>query len=161
MLWDEQLIELFCNVDDFYREFEPEWNKRFLSLKKRKRSSRTCLSEVMTIAIYFHQSGYRTFKKYYTIFVKGVLKNYFPDAVSYGRFVELMQEIVFPLFCFLQSNIGNNTGVYFVDSTGLAVCNIKRSRSNKTFKDIASKGKTTVGWFFGFKLHIIINDEGE
>ena len=115
----------------------------------------------MTIAIYFHQSGYRTFKKYYTVFVKGLLKDYFPNAVSYGRFVELMQEALFPLFCFLQFNMGDNTGIYFVDSTGLAVCNIKRSRSNKTFKGVASKGKTTVGWFFGFKLHIVINDKGE
>ncbi len=95
------------------------------------------------------------------IFVKGVMKAFFPDSVSYDRFVELMLGIVFPLFCFLQTRIGQDTGISFVDSTDLTVCHIKRSYSNRTFKDIASKGKTTTGWFFGFKLHIVINDEGE
>ena len=161
MSWDEQLIELFCNVDDFCQNFEPEWNKRLLDTKKRNKSSRMSLSEIMTLTIHFHQSGYRTFKKYYSVFVKGVMKDFFPNAVSYGRFVELMKEIVFPLFCFLQSKMGRDTGISFVDSTSLDVCEIKRSYSNKTFKSIAKKGKTTIGWFFGFKLHIIINDEGE
>ena len=161
MTWDEQLIELFCNVDDFCQEFESEWNKRLLDSKKRNRSSQMVLSEVMTIAIHFHQSGYRTFKKFYTVFVKGVMKHFFPNAVSYGRFVELMKGITFPLFCFLQSRTGKDTGVSFVDSTDLSVCEIKRALSNKTFGGIAAKGKTTIGWFFGFKLHIVISDEGE
>ena len=161
MSWDEQLIELFCNVDDFCQSFEPEWNKHLLSCEKKLRSKHMSLSEVMTIAIHFHQSGYRTFKKYYSIFVKGVMKAYFPAAVSYGRFVELMQGVVFPLFCFLQTRIGQDTRVSFVDATDLTVCHIKRSSSNKTFRGMASKGRTTTGWFFGFKLHIVINDEGE
>jgi len=161
MPWDEQLIELFCNVDDFCQSFEPEWNKRLLNCEKKIRSNCMSLSEVMTIAIHFHQSGYRTFKKYYKVFVKGVMKAYFPNAVSYGRFVELMQGTVFPLFCFLQTRIGQDTGLSFVDSTDLTVCHIKRSYSNRTFKGMASQGKTTKGWFFGFKLHIIINDKGE
>jgi hypothetical protein len=161
MTWDEQLIELFCNVDDFCQDFEPEWNKRLINCKKKIRSKRMSLSEVMTITIHFHQSGYRTFKKYYSIFVKGVMKIFFPNAVSYGRFVELMQGTVFPLFCFLQTQMGKDTGISFVDSTDLTVCHIKRSYSNKTFRGMATKGKTTTGWFFGFKLHIVINDEGE
>lgn len=161
MTWDEQLIELFCNIDDFCQNFEPEWNKRLLCDKKKARSNRMSLSEIMTITVHFHQSGYRTFKKYYSIFVKGVMKGFFPHSVSYGRFVELMQGVVFPLFCFLQTKMGQDTGVLFIDSTDLTVCHIKRSYSNKTFKGIASKGKTTTGWFFGFKLHIVINDEGD
>ena len=161
MPWDEQLIELFCNVDDFCQNFETEWNKRLLNCEKKIRSKRMSLSEVMTITIHFHQSGYRTFKKYYNIFVKGVMKSYFPDAVSYSRFVELMQGTVFPLFCFLQTRIGQDTRVSFVDSTDLTVCHIKRSYSNKTFRGVASKGRTTTGWFFGLKLHIVINDKGE
>lgn len=161
MFWDEQLIHLFCHVDDFCQLFEPKWNQKLFHVKKRKRNHRMVLSEIMTIAINFHQSGYRTFKKYYTIFIKGIARDFFPNAVSYGRFVELMQEIIFPLFCFLQSQIGLDTGISFIDSTSLSVCNIKRSYSNKTFLGIASKGKTTLGWFFGFKLHIVINDAGE
>ena len=161
MTWDIQLIKLFCDVDDFSQEFESQWNKHSLTSKKRNRKYRITLSEIMTIAIHFHQSGYRTFKKYYTIFIQGIARHFFPSAVSYGRFVELMKEIVFPLFCFLQSKMGNHTGIYFIDSTKLAVCNVKRSYSNKTFKLTATKGKSTTGWFFGFKLHIVINDKGE
>ncbi len=161
MTWDDQLIQLFCNVDDFCQSFEPEWNKHLLCFKKRNRKGRMVLSEIMTIAIHFHQSGYRNFKKYYTIFVRGVLRSFFPSLVSYGRFVELMKGIIFPLFCFLQFRTGRDTGISFVDSTRLTVCNIKRSYSHKTFKGLAAKGKSTLGWFFGFKLHIVISDEGE
>ncbi|MEL7431994.1 MAG: IS982 family transposase [Chlamydiota bacterium] len=161
MAWDEQLIALFCSVDNFCKDFEPIWRKSLLSFKKRKRNSQMFLSEMMTIAIYFHQSGYRTFKKFYTVFVKGFIKHLFPNAVSYGRFVELMKGLSFPFFCFLQLKMGKDTGVSFIDSTRLAVCKIQRANANKTFSGIATKGKTTMGWFFGFKLHIVINDEGE
>lgn len=161
MSWEEEIINLFCSVDNFCEEFEPEWHKHLLSSKKRNRKSKMSLSEIITIAIYFHQSGYRNFKKYYTVFVQGVLRPFFPSIVSYTRFVELMKGILFPLFCFLQSKTGENTGVSFIDSTKLAVCNIKRHHSNKTFKGVAGKGKSTMGWFFGFKLHIVINDKGE
>ncbi len=29
------------------------------------------------------------------------------------------------------------------------------------FKDVAKTGKSTMGWFHGFKLHFVINDKGE
>jgi len=57
--------------------------------------------------------------------------------------------------------MGECTGISFVDSTALKVCHIKRERQNKVFDGIATKGNGTLGWFFGFKLHIIINDKGE
>jgi len=53
------------------------------------------------------------------------------------------------------------TGVSFIDSTSIAVCHFKRSNRNKVFKGFAKKGKTSTGWFFGFKLHLIVNDKGE
>jgi len=161
MSWEDQLIVLFCNVDDFCLKFEPEWNKHSLGGKKRNRSSRMALSEIMTIAIHFHQSGYRTFKRYYTVFIMKIARHLFPFCVSYGRFVELMQGTVFPLFCFLQLQTGRDTGISFIDSTPIAVCKIKRALSNKTFKELAAVGKSTMGWFFGFKLHLIINDAGD
>ena len=161
MKWEYPLVELFCNVDDFCLKFEPEWNKHLLNGKKRNRSSRMSLSEIMTIAIHFHQSGYRTFKRYYVVFIMEIARHLFPSCVSYGRFVELMQGAVFPLFCFLQLRTGRDTGISFIDSTPISVCNIKRFLSNKTFREIAAVGKSTTGWFFGFKLHLIINDTGE
>ena len=57
--------------------------------------------------------------------------------------------------------LGQCTGISFVDSTSLEVCNIKREKQHKVFKGIAQKSKSTMGWIFGFKLHLIINDKGE
>jgi hypothetical protein len=56
---------------------------------------------------------------------------------------------------------GKCTGISFVDSTKIAVCNNKRINRNKVFKGVAKLGKNTMGWFYGFKLHLICNDRGE
>lgn len=80
---------------------------------------------------------------------------------SYNRFVELMPRILVHLLMFLYTHKGQVTGISFIDSTPIRVCNIKRSKRNKVFKNLASYGKSTVGWFFGFKLHVVINDIGE
>ena len=101
------------------------------------------------------------FKHYYTSYVVQFWRKFFPHLVSYARIVRLMQRIIFPMFCFLNSVLGVCTGISFVDSTLLIVCHIKREISHKVFKAVAKKGKVTTGWFFGMKLHLIINEFGE
>jgi hypothetical protein len=64
-------------------------------------------------------------------------------------------------FPYLISLKGKVTGIAFIDSTSIAVCHNKRIRRNKVFRNLAKRGKTTSGWFYGFKLHLIINDKGE
>jgi hypothetical protein len=120
-------------------------------------------SEIMTIAIYFHFSGYKTFKDYYEKFVLVYLKSEFPNLVSYNRFLELRKNIAMPLAIFaqLQAQLVKCTGVSFIDSFCLKVSHQRRIHSHKVFKGIAQRGKTSVGWFYGFKLHIIINHVGE
>ncbi|RMC93974.1 IS982 family transposase [Clostridium autoethanogenum] len=116
----------------------------------------------MTITIYFHLSGYRTFKTYYKEHVSTVLKPYFPKLVSYNRFVELMQEVLIPLLLYMMKfRTGKCTGISFIDSTTLDVCNNMRIYSHKLFKGIAECGKSSTGWFYGFKLHLVVNDKGE
>jgi DDE family transposase len=164
---NDVLITLFCTLDDFCNSFEPEWHATLLQhtdvqkLKKTTRIPSMTLSEVITIVIHFHQLGYRTFKQYYNCHVQGYLKAYFPKLVSYSRFVRLMSQAAFPMFCFLQTLLGTCTGISFIDSTVLTVCHNRRINSHKTFQDMAKRGKTSTGWFFGFKLHLIINDQGE
>lgn len=160
---EDTLISLFVIVDDFCKEFMPEWEKHLIvnRLKERNRPSRLSPSEIMTIVIHFHQSHYRTFKHYYINYVCEYLRHLFPDLVSYKQFVSLMKNILVPLCFFLQSFKGEKTGIYFVDSTLIKVCHIRREKQNKVFKGIAEKAKSTIGWFFGFKLHLIINDKGE
>ena len=115
----------------------------------------------MTIVILFQESQYRTFKAFYLGYVRHHLKQDFPRLVSYPRFVTLMQSMGLPLYVFLRISMGRCTGISFVDSTPLAVCHNRRIRRHKVFHGFAERGKTTMGWFYGFKLHLIINHDGE
>ena len=156
------ILALFCSVDDFCQSFEPEWRHRLLESleRQRNRESKLALSEVMTIIIKFHQSNFRTFKHYYS----HLLQHYhgcFPNLVSYNRFVELMPSALVPLSVYLMTRLGTVTGISFVDSTTIAVCKPKRISRNKVFQGLAKLGKSSMGWFYGFKLHLIVNEIGE
>ncbi|GHU75812.1 hypothetical protein FACS189414_0710 [Bacteroidia bacterium] len=119
-------------------------------------------SEIITIMILFHQSHCRDLKFFYINHIKNNYRSYFPQTVSYNRFVELQQKALVPMVIFLQMCcLGKCTGISFIDSTPIRVCHIKREHSHKVFKGMAAKGKSTVGWFFGFKLHLVVNDKGE
>ena len=157
------LLELFCAVDTFCVTFLPHWHRLQLATGKRRRqrSSSLCPSEIMTILIFFHQARYRDFKTYYTCYVQRHLHAEFPGLVSYQRFVELIPTVLVPLCAFLQTTYGSSTGIAFIDSTPLAVCNNRRIQQHKVFRGLAARGKTSMGWFYGFKLHLVINDRGE
>jgi DDE family transposase len=158
-----RLIAMFCDIDDFCKRFEPIYHRYLLPAGHgtRTRQPALALSELMTIIVYFHCSHYRTFKDYYTEYVAVHLRPYFPTLVSYNRFVELMPRTLVPLCCYLHTRKGRCTGIAFVDSTPLAVCHNRRIASHKVFQGWAMRGKTSMGWFYGFKLHLIVNDEGE
>ena len=116
----------------------------------------------MTICVGFHLSGYRNFKWYYTKFITKNYRKFFPKLVSYNRFVELMPHVAIPLTLFMQSKgKGNCTGISFMDSTTLDVCDSHRIPQHKVFQGIAQRGKSSTGWFYGFKLHLTINESGE
>jgi len=164
---DDFLIQIFCLVDDFCKEFEPAWKTCLLASlapdadTRNKRSPNLTMGEIMTITIYFHHSKFRTFKDYYEILMSGSLRKYFPGLPSYSRFISLMKRGVFPLFVFLQGLLGKCDGLSFIDSTILTVCHVRRISSHRVFRKMAKRGKTSTGWFFGFKLHLVINDRGE
>ena len=116
---ENTLIELYCLVDEFCRSFIPEWKKHLIEyrLLQRNRRSELSPSEIMTIYIHFHQSHYRDFKNYYICHVRNHLSHLFPTLVSYPRFVALIKSVIVPLCFFLQTLKGEETGIYFVDST--------------------------------------------
>ena len=157
------VLELFCDVDDLCRTFEPRWHQQCLAstTKRRNRTRELALSEIMTILILFHQSHYRTFKAFYTEHVCVDLRSEFPALVSYTRFVEFFPSALVPLCVYLHTGLGACTGVSFVDSTKLAVCHNRRIQKHRVFRGLAARGKTSVDWFFGFKLHLVFNDQGE
>lgn len=164
MISKDKITEIFCSIDDFSMIFETALEKSTISTGKntRKRKFKMSKGEIMTITVLFHLSGFRNFKHYYLFYIQKHLKNEFPETVSYNRFVELMQSNMLNLTMYMKITcLGEVTGISFVDSTPIRVCNNKRIRNNKVFKGIAEIGKSTMGWFYGFKLHIIINDKGE
>jgi hypothetical protein len=164
MISKDKITEIFCSIDDFSLIFEDALKKNTISTGKntRKRKFKMSKSEIMTITVLFHLSGFRNFKHYYLFYIQKHLKNEFPETVSYNRFVELMQSNMLALTMYMKTScLGEVTGISFVDSTPIRVCNNKRIRNNKVFKGIAQIGKSTMGWFYGFKLHIIISDKGE
>ncbi|CAH2559891.1 IS982 family transposase [Cardinium endosymbiont of Oedothorax gibbosus] len=158
----EKLVEIYYAVDEFLIKFMPYMEKQLLTNSKRK-PTRTCsltLSEIMTVLIAFHVIGFRNFKSYY-IHLQQFHSSKFGKLVSYNRFIELIQRTLVPLYCFTQSFSKTKTGCYFMDATAIKVCHIKRAYTHRVFKSIATKGKTSTGWFFGLKLHLIVNDLGE
>jgi hypothetical protein len=157
------LLELFVSVDDFCQVFLPFWERTLLEAgsRKRRRAGQLSVSEVMTIIIHFHQSHYRTFKAYYQEYVCQHLRGEFPKLVSYERFVILMPSVLGPLSAYLKSLYGRCHGLSFIDSTALLVCDNHRIHNHKVFAELAQRGKGSMGWFYGFKLHLVINECGE
>ena len=156
------LEELFCSVDDFCALFEPGWKQQLLIQGKcRLRDRRLSLSEIMTIEIAFHLSAYKTFKAFYLEIVSSYWREAFPKLVSYNRFVEWQPSTLIPLMAYLRSSLGASTGIGFIDSTSIKVCHNRRIKQHKVFQAIAKRGKTSVDWFYGFKLHLAINHRGE
>ena len=157
------LLELFVSVDDFCQSFLPFWERKLLEdgSRKRRRTGQLRVSEIMTIIIYFHQSQYRNFKAYYTKHVCQHLRAEFPKLVSYERFVILLPSVLGPLSAYLQSLYGRCHGLSFIDSTALLACDNHRIHTHKVFAELAQRGKGSMGWFYGFKLHLVINECGE
>ena len=158
-----ELVSLFYVVDEFCKGFEPKWQAHLVDsgMVQRVKPSSLSLSEVLTIVIHFHQSNHKTFKQYYTDYVSVYLGKDFPGLTSYGRFVELMSGASIPLHVLLLSLLGSSTTANFVDSTKVVVCDNHRINRNKVFKGIAMRGKSSMGWFYGFKLHLVVNERGE
>jgi hypothetical protein len=163
MICTDKITEIFCSIDDFCKSFLPFWKEKLIANgKKRFKPSKLSLSEVMTVQVIFQLSGYKTFKDFYLGYVSKHLKKEFPNLVSYNRMVELKQQSFIPLAVYLKSSaLGDCTGISFIDSTPLRVCHNKRIHQHKTFKGLAKRGQCSIGWFYGFKLHIITSDTGE
>jgi len=162
---EDKVIETFCIIDDLtvvFKQFEATLYLTDTSIKP-TRIPGLSDSEIITILVLYHHSGYKTFKDFYQKFALKALKDFFPKLVSYSRFLTLMKRVfmssmgIIHLLCLSM----NRNGIYFVDATKLPVCHNLRAKRNKVFKEIARSGKTSMGWFFGLKLHLVCNELGE
>ncbi|HEY9877273.1 MAG TPA: IS982 family transposase [Leptolyngbyaceae cyanobacterium] len=159
----DSLEALFCDIDDFCQSFEPRWRQSLIGqgVGQRNRAGSLSLSEIMTILVAFHQQHYRNFKAYYLKHVCMYWRGAFPGLVSYNRFVELMSQTLLPLCVYLRSLFGSPSGVSFIDSTSIKVCHNRRIGRHRVFLGLARRGRTSVDWFYGFKLHLVVNEGGE
>lgn len=157
----KDITGLFCWVDDFYISINKEKRKIQDKNNSRKPTRVTSLtdSEIMTIMLMFQQSPCKNFKYFYNSYLQ-LYKPEFPKMPTYERFVALMPRVLYLLVILLCCILRRDSKVAYIDSTSLNVCHPKRITRNKVFKGLATIGKTTKGWFFGFKLHIIIDDKG-
>lgn len=156
-----KLLEVFMECDDFCKALE-QWRKE-QGKAKACQSSDLHISEILTIIVYYHLSGYKCFKYYYQRLVLGEMKSYFPKVVTYHRFIELITKALPHLYLWMQYRtlLAQRTGLYLVDSKKLAVCHNLRIHSHKVFAYFAARGKSSSGWFYGLKLHLVINHLGE
>jgi hypothetical protein len=155
--------EIFCEIDDFCKLFFPQFERCLLPANnaKRQRALTMSASEIMTIVVLFHLSHYRDFKNFYLDCVLRQMGGCFPKLLSYNRFVEVQGRVFVALCAFMKAKTGHAGGLYYVDSTTIKVCRNQRINQHQVFDNIAERGKSSMGWFFGFKLHIVINAQGE
>ena len=168
MISRDKITEIFCMADDFCKLYDRFIKanglapKRDKSKRKYHRDSRMSSAEIITIMILFHLSGYKCFKHFYINEVQEHMTDIFPKTVAYNRFTELERTVVIPFILFVKRCcMGKCTGISFVDSTLLRVCRNQRIHMHKVFKGIAQRGQCSMGWFYGFKLHLICNEMGE
>lgn len=167
MFSKDKVTEIFCIVDDFCKEFElriKELKQVQVNGEKRYRNRPLSMSdsEILTILICFHLGSHKTFKHYYQQIIHDHWIDLFPKSLSYNRFVEVQSRYFVVLAMFLkEKGLGKCTGISFMDSTTLKVCRNQRIHNHKVFKNLAERGKSSMGWFYGFKLHLVCNEKGE
>jgi hypothetical protein len=156
------ITALYCCLDDFCKAFK-DWETHRLipSPTTRQRSGKLSRAEMLFIMVLFHLSPYKNFKTFYLYGIGVQHRACFGDLPHYDRFVSLMPRLFTPLMVLLHSLSGEETGIYFGDSSKLAVCHNRRIDRHQVFDGLAARGKTSMGWFFGLKLHVVINHKGQ
>ena len=167
LLTKDKITQIFCLADDFCKEYSAEINshKKLPACEDKKRRNRKhemSDSENITILILYHFGSFKNFKHFYLLYIGVHLRSEFPKQLSYSRFIAIEHKVFVPMMLFLNHVcFGKYTGISFVDSTKISVCHNKRIFNHKTFEGLAKRGKSTMGWFYGFKLHFICNEKGE
>lgn len=156
-----KLIEIFILCDDFCHALT-QWQTQ-QGDPPTQRVGQLSDSEMLAITIFYHYSGAKCFQYYYQNCVQMQLPTYFPQLISYERFVARTPRLLPGLFLLLKWLCAQSqrTGFYLVDSKPLAVCDNHRIKSNNVFAGLARRGKSSMGWFLGFKAHLVINQYGQ
>jgi hypothetical protein len=156
-----RLIDIFIVCDDFCNALT-HWQQQQGCLPTVK-AGELADSEMLAITIFYHYSGAKCFEYYYRDWVLLRMPTYFPQLISYERFVARMPRLLPGLFVLLKwlCACSQRTGFYIIDSKPLPVCHNRRIEQNRVFAGLAARGKSSMGWFYGFKAHLVINQYGE
>ncbi|MEZ4524890.1 MAG: IS982 family transposase [Desulfobacterales bacterium] len=155
--------ELYYEISEFMKTFGPLLNAHLIGARRQRPFCRMSVCEIMTVLIGFQIIGGQNFKQYYKDIVCQFHRAEFPALVSYSRFTEICPAVAIPMMLFLKfrMEMSLHTMIYVIDSTPLSVCINLRIRHHRVFAETAARGKTSAGWFYGFKLHLVISHIGE
>jgi len=155
--------ELYYEISEFMKTFGGIFSEHLIGVRRQRPFCRMSICEIMTILIGFQIIGGQNFKQYYKDTVWQFHRAEFPSLVSYNRFTEVAPIAAIPMMIFLKFRIemSLNTTIYVIDSTPVKVCINLRIPHHKVFKELAGRGKTSIGWFYGFKPHLVVNHLGE
>lgn len=159
------LISIYCFVEDFHVVILR--TIRFSVIRPSQghpptKTRNLSLAELVTLVLFKQFTGHKTWKAFYR-YIKTYHSQDFPQLPEYQNFVGAMNAlspyamIMTTAFCSFFRKQTKTQELKIADSTKLAVCNIKREFSHKVCKGLARKSKSTMGWFYGFKLHIVCN----
>ena len=161
--FENKITQIFFHIDEFCKSFNAYLESQSIGRKRRRRQPTMSISEICTILVLYHLSGFKCFKAFYLRFVmSGNCDKYFKKRLSYNRFIELVPKSLLYMNAFLMyERCVAGSGIYYADSKKVVVCHNRRIHSNKVFKGIADRGHCSVGFFYGFKLHLVIDHLGK
>jgi len=161
----ETLYHIFDRIDDLLKAMSISLRRKLLADLKPKggRPSGLSLPAILTLGIFRFATGVKDVKHYHRKLVSSYSQE-LGRIPNYGNFNALMNQatpyVIFLLEWICYSNKSTSNGAYFLDATSLKVCENKRIFDHKVCEDIAQRGKSSMGWFFGFKLHVVCDSLG-
>jgi Transposase DDE domain len=150
------LVTCFCVVDDFFGAVG------CLNRTNRGRKPVLSVSEYVTICLLGQVYEIGCLKRLYEL-LRDKFRGEFrlPD---YNNFVSGMNNVSVYCVLFVKAVVymrNTSSGdVCFCDGTKIEVCKIYREKRCKTMKCIATKSKSTTGWWYGLRLHVLSDKYG-
>jgi hypothetical protein len=162
----DRLVERFCEFDDFGQNIRAEWEAYLgadgpVPERKHGPEAGLCDSDIMTLVVLDHRSRFKTFKTFDNGIVLQLRRPYFWHAPCYERFITLTKRVWALRALFLASRMGQKPDIDYIDRTALPVCHNRRIAKHRVVAGLAARGKTSRGWVFGFKRHLVFNHRRE
>lgn len=161
----ETLYHIFDQIDNLLKTMSASLRRKLLSDLRPAggRPSGLSLQAILAFGIFRYATGVKDVKHYHRKLLSSY-SNELGRIPNYGNFNTLVNQatpyVIFLLQWIFYVNKSRQDGFYFMDSTPLKVCENKRIFDHKVCEDLAQRGKSSMGWFFGFKLHVVCDSLG-